>query len=127
MLRLRVISNSDFHHLSLVILLSFNTYYKLKYELNPEIITARETRVSSLIVDLTINEKPEDEFSDIDPSLAVSSNNYEDIDIWFKRGGDPNYRNTRGISLLGIAMEIENEIMIEKILQAGADPNQVNF
>ena len=58
-----------------------------------------------------------------DLSLAINSGDIASISVYLCSGGDPNYVNCRGHSLLQCAFAAKNETIVEMLLKKGAGKN----
>lgn len=47
------------------------------------------------------------------------------LELFFKRGGDVESKNHNGLTLLNLALNKKSDFTVERVLSAGADPNQV--
>ena len=85
-------------------------------------VTATDRRVSSLIINLSIDEKYA---AEIDPCAAVTRNDHDQLDRFLRSGGQADHKSPDGHTLLDLAFQTRNTATIERIISAGADPNQV--
>ena len=62
-----------------------------------------------------------------DLSLAINSGDIASVSVYLCSGGDPNYVNCRGHSLLQCAFAAKNETIVEMLLKKGAGKNHFRF
>jgi len=60
----------------------------------------------------------------IDPCLAIMQSDISSLELFFKRGGDVESKNHNGLTLLNLALNKKSDFTVERVLSAGADPNQ---
>ena len=81
----------------------------------------------SKLVGLLSNATLESKTSTADISLAITSGDIPAVSVFLCSGGDPNFVNERGHSLLQCAFSAKNETIVEMLLKKGAGKNMRFF
>ena len=81
----------------------------------------------SKLAGMMSNTSLETKVSAADISLSITSGDLPAVAAFLCAGGDPNFVNERGHSLLQCAFSAKNETIVEMLLKRGAGRVKMNF